>query len=64
VPYWWLRCLFGGDEAASGAWPVRLWHKLLLWDLLKAPPLTRTLERLLNPVLGKSVVYHFVPEAP
>lgn len=64
VPYWWLRCLFGGDEAASDAWPVRLWHKLLLWDLLKAPPLTRTLERILNPVLGKSVVYHFVPEAP
>ena len=64
VPYWWLRCLFGGDDAVTEAWPVRLWHRLLLWDLLEAPPLTRTLERWLNPVLGKSVIYHFRRPAP
>ena len=64
VPYWWLRCLFGGDDAATEAWPVRLWHRLLLWDLLEAPALTRTLERWLNPVLGKSVIYHFRRPTP
>ena len=36
--HWWLRCLFGGDDAATEAWPVRLWHRLLLWDLLRPRP--------------------------
>jgi hypothetical protein len=38
---------------------VRLYHKLLLWDLLSAPRSTRWLEKLLDPFLGKSVVMYF-----
>lgn len=57
-PYWWLRCLFWskGEEV----WPVRAYHRLLVWDLMKQPLLTRFLERLMNPLWGKSVVMYFV----
>jgi len=55
-PYWWLKCLVGhkNDEA----WPVRLYHSLLVWDIVKRPWLTRTLDRLLNPVIAKSCVLY------
>lgn len=58
VPYWWLRCLLW--ERGAEAWPVRTYHRLLVWDLMQKPRLTRWLDRLLNPVLGKSVVLYFV----
>ncbi|MEF8889399.1 MAG: methyltransferase domain-containing protein, partial [Desulfohalobiaceae bacterium] len=55
TPYWWLKCL---RWSRRESWPpVRLYHKLLLWDLLSAPRSTRWLEKLLNPFLGKSVVF-------
>jgi len=38
---------------------VRWYHKLLVWDLMKRPWLTRALEWMLNPVMGKSVVMYF-----
>jgi hypothetical protein len=31
----------------------------LVWDLMRGPWLTRTLDRLLNPIMGKSVVLYF-----
>lgn len=55
--YWWLRCAHwndGKDNAMS-----KIYHKLLVWDLMKRPALTQNLERLLNPILGKSVVLYF-----
>ena len=57
VPYWWLRCLFWDKEDAA---PVRLYHRLLVWDLMSRPRLTRWLDRLLNPWFGKSIVMYFV----
>lgn len=57
VPYWWLRCLFW-DRGADFA-PVRWYHRLLVWDLMQRPRLTRFLDTLLNPLLGKSVVFYF-----
>jgi SAM-dependent methyltransferase len=58
VPYWWLRCLFW--SRGPEYWPVRQYHRLLVWDLMQRPRLTRWLERALNPLLGKSVVMYFV----
>ena len=56
-PYWWLKCL---NWAKRESWyPVRLYHKLLVWDMLKSPRLTRILDKILNPILGKSVVLYF-----
>ncbi len=56
VPYWWLRCLLGLER--SDALPVRAYHRFLLWDMMRRPWITRFLDRLLNPVLGKSVVFY------
>lgn len=57
VPYWWLRCLFWSNAEAA---PVSLYHRLLVWDLMRRPRLTRWLDRLCNPWLGKSIVMYFV----
>jgi len=57
VPYWWLKCLFWRSDAEP--WPVRFYHRLLVWDLMKRPWITRAIDTLLNPVMGKSVVLYF-----
>ncbi|HUH36923.1 MAG TPA: class I SAM-dependent methyltransferase [Spongiibacteraceae bacterium] len=57
APFWWLRCLFWDSQDQSRL--VRLYHRLLVWDLMQRPWLTRGLEWLLNPVMGKSVVMYF-----
>ncbi len=42
---------------------VRAYHRLLVWDMMSRPWLTRALERVLDPVIGKSlVVYLRKPE--
>jgi len=60
VPYWWLRCLFWEQGEAAPA--VRNYHRFLVWDLMQKPALTAWLDRLLNPLMGKSVVMYFVNE--
>jgi len=61
APYWWLKCAVGVDEQDNPL--VKAYHSLLVWDLMRKPWLTRTLERLLDPVMGKSlVVYLRKPE--
>ena len=57
-PYWWLRCLFW--ERGEGVWPVKAYHRLLVWDLMQKPWITRALEWLMNPLWGKSNVMYFV----
>lgn len=57
TPYWWLQCLLWRHRERS--WLLRQYHRLLVWDMMNHPFLTRALERLLNPVLGKSVVMYF-----
>ena len=56
-PYWWLKCAVGIDNENSR--PVKLYHRFLVWDIMKKPWLTRTLDKLLNPFIGKSCVYYF-----
>ena len=56
VPFWWLKCAFWGDEQH---WMVKQYHRLLVWDLMKRPWITRAAEWLLNPLMGKSVVMYF-----
>ena len=54
-PYWWLKCWKWEQPSKL----VDQYHKLLVWDLMEKPWLTRTAEKLLDPVLGKSVVMYF-----
>ena len=55
-PYWWLKCAVGPTNDTNPL--VQAYHRLLVWDITKAPKLTRWTEKLLNPVLGKSLVLY------
>ena len=55
-PYWWLKCAVGIDNADHPL--VKAWHKLLVWDIVEAPFVTRAAEKVLSPVLGKSLVVY------
>ena len=57
APFWWLKCLFWQTQDQN--WLVAQYHRLLVWDLLENPALTRVLERCMNPIMGKSVVMYF-----
>ncbi len=54
-PYWWLKCAVGVDRDVA---PVRAYHRMLVWDMTRAPGLTRRAERALDPVIGKSLVIY------
>ncbi len=60
APFWWLQCLVWKQRDSHPL--VALYHRFLVWDLMDRPWLTRTLERLLNPLMGKSVVMYFRKE--
>jgi SAM-dependent methyltransferase len=55
-PYWWLRCAVGPANDDNRA--VAAYRRILEWDIIKAPRTTRWTERVLNPVLGKSLVVY------
>jgi SAM-dependent methyltransferase len=55
-PYWWLRCAVGPTNDEQRA--VAAYRKVLEWDIMKAPRVTRWPEAALNPVLGKSLVVY------
>ncbi|WP_237710921.1 class I SAM-dependent methyltransferase [Saccharopolyspora spinosa] len=55
-PYWWLKCAVGTDNDDH---PLpKAYHQMLVWDLMKGPWITRTAERLLDPVMGKSIAVY------
>jgi SAM-dependent methyltransferase len=57
-PYWWLKCFVGvgkDDHPLAAAY-----HRMLVWDIMKRPLATRAAERVLNPVIGKSLVVYAV----
>lgn len=62
APYWWLKCAVGVDRQDH---PLpNLYHRMLVWDIMSKPWLTRTADRLLSPLIGKSlVVYLRKPES-
>ncbi len=60
-PFWWLKCLFWKTQDSN--WLIKQYHRFLVWDLMDRPLLTRTLERWLNPIMGKSVVMYFKKES-
>jgi SAM-dependent methyltransferase len=62
TPYWWLKCLVG--VADDGHPLVQAYHRFLVWDITSASPLTRIPDRLLNPVLGKSLVVYLEKALP
>jgi len=57
APYWWLKCLVGPSREDS--LPVNLYQRFLTWDIMEKPKITRYLDALFNPILGKSIVLYF-----
>ncbi len=55
-PYWWLRCAVGPDNDDHRL--VAAYRRLLEWDIVRQPRITRIIDRILNPVLGKSLVLY------
>ncbi len=58
-PYWWLKCAVGPTNDDHPL--VKAYLQVLLWDIAQTQPMgtvTRWAERLLNPVLGKSLVVY------
>ena len=55
-PYWWLKCAVGVHDDQHPA--VRAYHRLLVWDIMRGPALTRRTEAALNPLIGKSLVIY------
>jgi SAM-dependent methyltransferase len=54
-PYWWLKCAVGvhDDHPLASAY-----HRLLVWDIMRKPAVTRAADRALNPLIGKSLVVY------
>ncbi|MFT5691267.1 MAG: ubiquinone/menaquinone biosynthesis C-methylase UbiE [Oceanicoccus sp.] len=60
-PFWWMKCIAWKNQ--DNNWLIKQYHRFLVWDLMDKPILTRTLEKLLDPIMGKSVVMYFRKEA-
>ncbi len=55
-PYWWLKCIVGVHEDNHPL--ASAYHRLLVWDIMHKPAVTQLADRLLNPVIGKSLVVY------
>ncbi len=57
TPWWWLQCAFWQSRDTNPL--AKAWHRMLVWDIMKRPWITRALDTLLSPFIGKSVVLYF-----
>jgi SAM-dependent methyltransferase len=56
TPYWWLKCAVGPRNDDHPL--AKAYHRLLVWDIEKHPPVTRLADRVLSPLMGKSLVVY------
>jgi SAM-dependent methyltransferase len=59
APYWWLKCAVGPTNNDHPL--VRAYHEVLLWDIAGRQPMatvTKLVDRLANPFIGKSIVVY------
>ena len=61
-PYWWLKCAFWSRQDDHPL--IKAYHRFLVWDLMARPRLTRALETLAAPIMGKSVAFYFRKARP
>ena len=57
-PYWWLKCAVGVHDDKHRL--TSAYHRLLVWDIMRKPAVTRLADRALNPLIGKSLVVYAV----
>jgi len=56
APYWWLRCLVGHKNETSQ--PSGFTGVSSNGDILRHPPLTTMMDKILNPLIGKSIIFY------
>lgn len=56
TPYWWLKCLVGLKNEKNVF--IRYYKRFLEWDIMCKPQFVRFIEELLNPIIGKSIVFY------
>ena len=56
TPFWWLKCLLGPSREDSKI--INIYHRFLVWEMMKGPNITKFFEKILNPVMGKSLVLY------
>jgi SAM-dependent methyltransferase len=61
-PYWWIKCAVGVHD--DDHLLVRSYHRLLVWDIVRRPRVTCWADRVLNPVIGKSLVVYLHKSVP
>ncbi len=57
-PYWWLKCAVGVHNDKHPL--ASAYHRMLVWDIMRKPAVTRLAEQALNPLIGKSLVVYAV----
>jgi SAM-dependent methyltransferase len=55
-PYWWLKCAVGPTRNDHRL--VRAYKRFLEWDITKQPRSIKAVEKVLSPVMGKSLVVY------
>ncbi|KRF37728.1 methyltransferase [Nocardioides sp. Soil805] len=57
APYWWIKCAVGVHNDDHPL--ARAYHRLLVWEIMKNPKALQVAGKLLDPVIGKSMVLYF-----
>jgi ubiquinone/menaquinone biosynthesis C-methylase UbiE len=56
-PYWWIKCAVGVDNDEHPL--AKAYHKLLVWEIMKQPKALQYAGKVLDPLIGKSLVLYF-----
>jgi SAM-dependent methyltransferase len=57
APYWWIKCAVGVHKDDHPL--ARAYHRLLVWEIMKNPRALQVAGKVLDPVIGKSMVLYF-----
>lgn len=55
-PYWWIKCAVGVENDSHPL--VKGYHRLLVWEIMKQPRTLRWAGKVLDPMIGKSLVVY------
>ena len=56
-PYWWIKCAVGVNNDDHPL--AKAYHKLLVWEIMKQPKVLQLAGKVLDPLIGKSLVLYF-----
>lgn len=56
-PYWWIKCAVGVNNDDHRL--VKAYHRLLVWEIMKQPRVLQVAGKVLDPLIGKSLILYF-----